>query len=320
MILLNLLFFVLSLVLLYFGADFLIKGSVKIALRLKISKTIIGLTFVALGTSMPEFVISLVSRIQGSSDIPIGNGVGSSIANIGLVLGLSALIRPMNVDKMLNKRDMPVLIGITLIFSLFSLNGIFGWTEGLIIFSLFTAYMIFIVKMGKKKSHTSEISEAEVNNYDNKKVKLSIAIGLGVLGLGLLVGGAQLLVYSGTNIARKLGVSELVISITMIAVGTSLPELFTSIIAVIKNEVNISIGNIIGSNIFNISFVLGSTSFFGNLSVKKQVYSLDNWVMLGLTVLLLPFLITNNKLKRYEGGILFAIYVGYITNIFVKFI
>ncbi len=323
---LNIAFFIVSFALLYFGADFLVKGSVSIAEKLNVSRIVIGLTVVALGTSMPEFVISFFARLRGvlnpslqnTSDISIGNVVGSNIINIALVLGLSAMIRPMASDSTLNKRDMPFLIGITLLFAIATLDGKFSRLDGIIIIIIFSVYMFYVIRIAKKDKKSAKIAFEELP--DTKQMKTGIAILIALLGLGLLVGGAQLLVHSGTFLARKMGVSEMIISITMIALGTSLPELFTSVVAAVKGESGISMGNIMGSNIFNLCFVIGLTSIVGPLDVNARVIKFDNWVMLGIAILLLPFLISSKKLIRFEGAILFSVYVLYTANMFLKII
>ncbi len=326
MIYLNILFFLCSFVLLYFGANFLVKGAVSIAEKLNISRMVIGLTVVALGTSMPEFVISFFARLRGilnpaiqnSSDISIGNVVGSNIINIALVLGLSAMIRPIASDSTLNKRDMPILIGITLLFALATLNGVFSRIEGIAIVLIFLIYMYFVIRSANKEKNSASQTMEDIP--EEQHMKTGTAVLLSLFGLGLLVGGAQLLVHSGTFLARKIGVSEMVISITMIALGTSLPELFTSLVAAVKGESGISIGNIMGSNIFNLCFVIGLTSILGPLDVNSRVMRFDNWVMLGITILLLPFLISKKKLIRLEGAVLFLIYILYTANMFLKII
>lgn len=303
----------------YFGADFLVKGSVSVAIKLNVSRIVIGLTIVAFGTSMPEFVISFIAGLKGSSDISVGNIVGSNIANIALVLGLSAVIRPIIVDKKINTRDMPILVVFTLSFSFFSLNGIISRLEGIILMTAFAIYLFAIIRgvMVRKENSINLIEE----NKDavHKIYKTPVSIFFILIGLVLLVGGAQLLVYSGTFLARKWGVSEVVIGITAIAIGTSLPELFTSVVAAFKGEGAISIGNIVGSNIFNICLVAGVTSTIQPLMVSQRVYNVDNWIMLGLTVLLYPFLISRRVFLRVEGALFFTIYIFFLINAFLNF-
>ena len=302
----------------YFGADFLVKGSVSVAIKLNVSRIVIGLTIVAFGTSMPEFVISFIAGLKGSSDISVGNIVGSNIANIALVLGLSAVIRPIIVDKKINTRDMPILVVFTLSFSFFSLNGIISRLEGIILMIAFAIYLFAIIRGVMVRKENSNLIEK--NKDDAHKIyKTPISIFFILIGLVLLVGGAQLLVYSGSFLARKWGVSEVVIGITAIAIGTSLPELFTSVVAAVKGEGAISIGNIVGSNIFNICLVAGVTSTIQPLMVSQRVYNVDNWIMLGLTVLLYPFLISRRVFSRVEGALFFTIYIFFLINAFLNF-
>ena len=302
----------------YFGADFLVKGSVSVAIKLNVSRIVIGLTIVAFGTSMPEFVISFIAGLKGSSDISVGNIVGSNIANIALVLGLSAVIRPIIVVKKINTRDMPILVVFTLSFSFFSLNGIISRLEGIILMIAFAIYLFAIIRGVMVRKENSNLIEK--NKDDAHKIyKTPISIFFILIGLVLLVGGAQLLVYSGSFLARKWGVSEVVIGITAIAIGTSLPELFTSVVAAVKGEGAISIGNIVGSNIFNICLVAGVTSTIQPLMVSQRVYNVDNWIMLGLTVLLYPFLISRRVFLRVEGALFFTIYIFFLINAFLNF-
>lgn len=318
MILLNTVLFITSFALLYFGADFLVKGSVSVAIKLNVSRIVIGLTIVAFGTSMPEFVISFIAGLKGSSDISVGNIVGSNIANIALVLGLSAVIRPIIVDKKINTRDMPILVVFTLSFSFFSLNGIISRLEGIILMIAFAIYLFAIIRGVMVRKENSNLIEKNKDAV-HKIYKTPISIFFILIGLVLLVGGAQLLVYSGSFLARKWGVSEVVIGITAIAIGTSLPELFTSVVAAVKGEGAISIGNIVGSNIFNICLVAGVTSTIQPLMVSQRVYNVDNWIMLGLTVLLYPFLISRRVFSRVEGALFFTIYIFFLINAFLNF-
>lgn len=317
---LNIVLFLISFILLYYGADLLVKGSVKIAAKLNISKVVIGLTIVALGTSMPEFVISFIAGLKGSSDISVGNAVGSCVINITLILGLASLIRPIGVDSNLNKRDLPILIMITVLFCILTFTGTLSRIDGIVLFTIFLIYMFFIVRSASKEAKANKLVITEKVKMEQQNIKIGLAVLFSLTGLALLIGGAQLLVYSGKFIAVKAGMSELAISITLFALGTSLPELFTSVVAAVKGETSISIGNIIGSNIFNLCFVLGFTSIIGPLNVSTRVARFDNFVMLGVSVLLLPFLLTNKKLVRFEGFIFLVIYVMYTLNFFIKLI
>jgi cation:H+ antiporter len=245
----------------------------------------------------------------------VGNAVGSCIVNIALILGLSAVIRPVASEASINKRDLPVLIGITLAFCLFTLDFNLSRFEGIGLLLVFVIYIGFLVRNAK---NNRVIADNEETTASEKSLLTSSLWAL--LGLGLLIGGAQLLVYSGTLLALKMGVSRVVISITMIALGTSLPELFTSVIAAVKGHSDISIGNIVGSNIFNISFVLGSSSLIGDMALPKRVAYFDNAIMLFLSLLLIPFLISGKKLIRAEGSILLLIYILYTANMFLKII
>jgi len=310
----NLLYIIVSLFLLYFGADILVKGSASLALSFGIQKIIVGLTLVAYGTSMPEFTVSLISQIQGQTDVSVGNVIGSNILNIGIVLGISAIVRPITVNRVFIKQEVPVLIVFTLIFNLMCLDGKISYNHGIILLILFTVYAIFTVYNAKKTKAADMDNVKEVKGGRGKQIFLVIA------GIIVLVLASSMLIKGGVFVAKKIGISELVIGLTLIALGTSLPELFTSIIAAIKKEADISIGNVIGSNLFNIFFILGIASLFGTMTLDRNIYLFSNWVNLLFTVALLPIMFTGYKISRLEGvGILF-IYVLYTLNLYYKWI
>jgi cation:H+ antiporter len=301
-----------GLVLLYYGAEFLIKGGVSIALKLKIPALIIGLTLVAFGTSAPELVVSIDATLKGSGDISIGNVVGSNICNIALILGVSALIAPLNVHKKLLKFDLPLLTIASIAMAIFCLlsHGITRWQGG-IFFAGIVAYTLYSIYAGKKDgSGDDEVSNSKIFPY-----WLAFIFVIG--GLAGLICGAKLFVNAAIFIAKAGGISDAVIGLTVVALGTSLPELATSVVAAIKGEQDIAIGNVIGSNIFNILCILGIAPLLTPIHAP-EIDLIDLGTMLFLTVALFPLMRTGWKINRLEGAFLLLIYCGYTAYLFVK--
>lgn len=298
--------FLFGLAALLLGAEALVTNSVRLAMRLNISKVVIGLTIVAFGTSMPEFVVSIVSVIKGSFDISLGNIIGSNIANIGLVLGLSAIFRKVDVPEHILKVDLPFLILISLIFWFFCSNGFVELHEAFILLGLFFFYIWYMSFNSKEKNNE------EVGIKEKKEISIAFILLSLIVGIILLSIGADWIVGSGVELSHRLGISELFIGLTAVAVGTSLPELATSVVAAIKKEGSISLGNIIGSNIFNTLLVIGSAGMIKPLTVNQNVISLQLPFMIGITLLLVPFLYTNRKVTRIEAIILLILYAIFI--------
>ncbi len=309
-----LLYFLAGFILLYYGADFLVRGSSSIAASLGVKKIVVGLTIVALGTSMPEFVVSFFAAVKKVDGISVGNIVGSNLANILLVLGLSSVIHPIKVKKRIFLLELPVLLLITLMFVLFCMDGALKGYEGALMLVVFVVYMTFIIANRKVRN------SADVDPTPMEKGHIIRNTFLTVLGLlGLVIGG-QLTVRGAIGLARAVGISELVIGLTIVALGTSLPELFTSVVAVIKKEDEISIGNIIGSNLFNTAFVLGIVPMIYSLKIDAHVIRLENVFMLCITVLFAVFLFIGRRLSRLEGVFLLLLYVLFILNLCFNFI
>ena len=309
-----LLYFLAGFILLYYGADFLVRGSSSIAVSFGVKKIVVGLTLVALGTSMPEFVVSFFAAIENVDGVSVGNIVGSNLANILLVLGLASIIRPIGVKKRVFLLELPVLLLITGIFVIFCRDGILESFEGAIMLVVFVTYMTFIIANRKVRENTDiELVPMEQGHL----VKNTFLTFLGLAGL--IVGG-QLTVRGAIGLARAFGISEVVIGLTVVAIGTSLPELFTSVVAVIKKEDEISIGNIIGSNLFNTAFVLGVIPMIRPLTIDRGVIRFENLLMLFVTVLFSIFLFIGRSLSRLEGILLLLIYGFFISNIVFHFI
>jgi len=309
-----LLYFVAGFILLSYGADYLVRGSSSMAVSFGVKKIVVGLTLVAFGTSMPEFVVSFFAALNRIDNISVGNIVGSNLANLLLILGLSALIRPFAIRKRLLVLEIPVLLLITLLFILFAHDGSLRAVEGLVMLVLFGIYLIYVII--NRRIHN--LTEVELIEFDvTHRLKNLLFSILGVIGL--IIGG-QLTVKGAVGLARALGISDLIIGLTIVAVGTSLPELFTSVVAVIKKEDEISIGNIIGSNLFNTAFVLGLIPIFYPLRIDAQVIHFDNFFMLSVTCLLALIVFISKKLTRFNGIMLISLYCFYILNLIFHFI
>ena len=293
---------ILSLVALYIGAGWLVQGSSALALKAKISPLVVGLTIVAFGTSAPELVVSLNATLSGQGDIAIGNIVGSNIFNIGVILGVSATICPLQVKKQLLRIDIPVMLAATVLFTILFWNGTLGRTEGLFFLTGIIIYTIFSLFYSRKHGTEGSSQELEEQPVD------TLAI---VGGLVVLVFASRLLVDNAVSIAKELGVSEAVIGLTIVAAGTSMPELATSIVAAYKRKTDIAIGNIVGSNLFNILTIAGSCSLIHPIEAKNVNY-IDLLVMLGISVLLLPLVKSGQKISRTEGFVLILFYVIYM--------
>ena len=307
---------------LFFGGEWLVKGSSRLARSFGISALIIGLTIVAIGTSMPELIVSTDAALRGSSDISVGNVIGSNIANIGLILGLAGLISPMVVKTSLVRREIPIMVGVTLLLLLLIGDGQISQVDGLLLLVGMVAFLSLLIYVEQRASTAEQVLEAgveaelerEIDGAITAKQRPREALRV-LLGIALLVVGARLTVDGAVALARGIGVSELVIGITLVAVGTSLPELATSVVAAIRGEADISIGNVVGSNIANILLILGLTSVISPVTVAPQIIRLDIWVALGFALVLFPFAL-NQKLTRWEAGVLLAVYVGYILVTF----
>jgi cation:H+ antiporter len=298
---------------LYYGADYLVKGSAAIAISAGVKKIVVGLTLVALGTSMPEFIVSLVSAME-HGDVSIGNIVGSNLANILLILGISSAVRAIEAEKRIFRVELPVLLIITTLFVIFCYDGNLVGYEGLTLLILFVTYMSFIV-VTRKDQRADEKDLADIKANDTFKNIVFVVLGL----IGLILGG-NLTVKGAVDLAHILGISELVIGLTVVALGTSLPELFTSIVAAIKKEYAISIGNAIGSNLFNTAFVLGIVPMINSLRVSPDILKFDNFFMLGVTLLLSVFLFSGKSLSRLEGVFFIFLYMLFILNLVFNFI
>ena len=317
---LNTLFCVFGFVMLYYGAEWLVKGSSSLAKSLGITPVVIGLTVVAFGTSAPELVVSVVSSIQGKSMIAIGNAVGSNICNIALVLGVSAIFRPITCHASVVKRDIPIMIGISLYLLVLSFNSTIGRFEGATLFGGLILYTFFNYYNARKESVGRTDIEAIMPQSDLEEVgfiasrsKQLLFIGVGICGVVL---GAQLVVDSAVKIMTVLGVSEKFIGLTIVAFGTSLPELATSVVAAIKRQMDISIGNLVGSNVFNILGVVGAASLIRPIPIPGGFFQsgllIDYLVMIFISTLPWFMMRKSYTVTRKDGLILLFCYLGFL--------
>jgi cation:H+ antiporter len=309
----NLGLIVLGILLLYYGGEFLVDNASKLANKLGVSALVIGLTVVAFGTSAPELAASVTAALQGFPDLSVGNIVGSNIANLALVLGIAALVYPLATTARFVRREVPFMIGTSLLLLPFSLNGNIGRIEGLILVALLGFFLWFLLREGE----TAEIEEVEAELKEEGAQQVStLRLSLfAALGIGLLVGGAQVLVEGASNLAEAFGINERIIGITLVALGTSLPELASSVVAALKKEGDIIIGNLIGSNVFNVLSIIGITTIIQPLSVRPEWQNVDFWIMIGVSLLTLVFLAVGLRVGRAKGGVLVAVYVAYIAYI-----
>jgi cation:H+ antiporter len=311
--------FLLGLLALIAGAELLVRGASKLALSFGISHLVVGLTIVAFGTSAPEVAVSLGAVFDGKTDIAIGNVVGSNIFNVLLILGISALITPLVVNFQLIRQEVPIMVGISLLLVVLSLDGTVSAIDGAMLFGLLLAYTVFLVVQSRKETqaakdeYAAEVQPAVKGSWDST---LPAQLLLMAVGLALLVVGAQWLVDSAVVFAKALGVSDVVIGLTIVAAGTSMPEVATSVMAAIKGERDIAVGNVVGSNTFNILGCLGLSGIASGsmgLVVPEAVMNFDIWVMLAVALACIPVFMTGREIARWEGGVFLLYYVAYVA-------
>ena len=315
-IVLNLLFLVIGMFLLIKGADWFVEGSSNVAKALKIPSLIIGLTLVSIGTSLPELSVSVIGALEGNADISYGNVIGSNIFNVFVVIGASALFTPMIVSKDVKKYDVPILIGIYALFALFSFVTtplVLSRWESIILTVLFVAYIIFLVLRTKKSNNVEE----EKEEAPAKPRKMWVNIILIIVGIAAIVGGGKFVVDTASNLALMAGMSNLLVGLTIVAVGTSLPELVTSMVAAKKGENDIAVGNAIGSSIFNILLILGVASTIAPIGFEFNTI-VDASMMMLSVVLVFIFAVKSNKINKVQGGILILVYVAYLAFIILR--
>ena len=304
-----LLFLILGLISLFIGAEGLIRGSSNLAIKIGITPLVVGLTVVAFGTGTPELFVSLKAALIGNSSISFGNVVGSNIANIALIVGISAIIRPLDVHANVIRREIPIMIGVSILLLILLLDGELGFSDGLIFLFSLIVYIVINVVMALKEKNI--IVENEFKEGLKSRLSILVSVIIILFGLGLLILGANFFLNSAISIAKAIGVSDVIIGLTVVALGTSLPELITAGVASYKKESDIAIGNVVGSNIFNILGILGITSLIIPISSSGINY-IDYGVMLFAAFILLPLSKTGFKISRLEGLLLFIGYVAYL--------
>ncbi len=305
-------YLIVGLVLLVFSADWLVKGAASIASALGISPLIVGLTVVAFGTSAPELAVSVMAAFRGQADLAVGNVVGSNIFNVLAILGVSALIIPLIVHRQLIRLDVPVMIFVSVLVYVLSLDGVISRTDGIILFLVMLAYVAVLIRKSRKEKDAGVLSEYEEEfGKIGENPKWLKNIALVVLGIVGLVAGSDRLVYGAVFIARHFGVSELIIGLTIVSVGTSLPEVATSVTAALKGERDIAVGNVVGSNIFNIVTVLGISSIVApaGIHVAKQALDFDMPFMIAVAVTAFPVFFHGYRIGR-ANGIFFLLFYG----------
>lgn len=335
----HILWFLAGLSALVLGASWLVRGAGKMALSLGISPLVVGLTIVALGTSAPEIAVSVASVLDGKTDMAVGNVVGSNIFNVLFILGISALIVPLVVHRQLIRQEVPIMFGVSLLAALLISDGRLQQLEAGLLLVLLLAYTGFLVWQSRRESAALRAAPAAANgealqadaaaqgpdDYADElqpsppgawDARLPVQLALMAAGLGLLVLGADWLVGAAVVFARALGVSEVVIGLTIVAAGTSMPEVATSVMAALKGERDIAVGNVVGSNIFNILGCLGISGLVAGsagLGVAPSLLAFDVWVMVAVALACLPMFMTGGEIARWEGGVFAGYYVAYVS-------
>lgn len=307
---------ILGLAVLYVGAQTLVKGGAGLALRLGLTPLVIGLTVMAFGTSSPEMVVSVKAALDGNGAISVGNVIGSNICNVALIIGLCALVTPLTATAQVIRREVPIMIGVSLVALLMLLDGRIARWEGALLLAGLVTYTVLTVKQAR-----TEVSKEAAREYEQelgpKPPGLGSSVALAVGGLGALVVGSHFFVDGAVKLAESWGMSQVAIGLTIVAVGTSLPELATSLVAAIRKESDVAIGNVVGSNIFNLLGILGLAALLQPISVPELAWS-DLAVMLVLAIVLSPLAKSGGRVSRVEGAALLVAFVGYTTHLLLK--
>lgn len=308
---------VIGLVVLYFGAQALVKGGASLALRLGLTPLVIGLTVMAFGTSSPEMVVSVQAAASGNGAISIGNVVGSNICNIALILGLCALVTPLTATAQVIRREVPIMIGVSVVALLMLMDGHLARWEGAILLTGLIVYTVLTVKQARAETAATEASKEYAAEIGPKPEGLGKSIAYVVGGLGALIVGSHFFVTGAVTLAESWGMSQVAIGLTIVAVGTSLPELATSLVAALKKESDVAIGNVVGSNIFNVLGILGIAALIQPIDAPGLEWG-DLIVMLVIAVALLPLAKSGGRVNRWEGAALLTSYVGYTTWLLMR--
>ena len=318
MISLQLLFFVIGLVVLYFGAEWLVKGAASLALRYGIRPLIVGITVVALATSMPEFVVNFFAALSGEDSLALGNIVGSNICNIALILGISSLVIPLAVAPSTLRKEYPIMMGVMVIFYLVSLDGVISQLDGILLISGLAAFFIYLIRDARKNTVpvSSELKESGSDPLDSTQKRILYILG----GMICLSVGARVMVDAAVTIAESMSISPIIVGLTVVAIGTSLPELAASLACALHKEADMSVGNVLGSNLLNVLFVVGLVSIINPLKVDTASLEIHFPVMLAFCAILLPLAWTKYQITRIEGCILLLGFVSYLTYLSLPYL
>lgn len=304
--------------LLLFGGESVVRGSVALAQRLGVSPLIVGLTIVGFGTSLPEMVVSVNAALVGSPGLAVGNVVGSNIANILLILGVAAIIGPIAVHPAAVKRDLLGMSLVTLIYVGLGMSGQIVFWQGALMLIALMSYIGFTVwHDNKTNDEAAEMHRDEAAEMGTIPLRTVSIAGIIVIGLFAVVVGAEWLVTGATTLATEFGVPEEVIGLTVVAIGTSLPELATAVVAAYRGHSDVCVGNVLGSNLFNLFGITGVTALFAPLPFSDKIVSFDLWVLLAATALIIPFMLSGRRISRLEGSILIVLYVGFVASQFL---
>jgi cation:H+ antiporter len=319
-VIINFVIFSIGLVILYFGADWLIRGAASVALRFGIRPLVVGLTVVALGTSMPEFLVNFFAAVTEQEGIALGNIVGSNICNIALILGLSSVVYPMTVEKGTLRKEYPIMMAVMLLFYLLSLDGVISHIDGVLLVIGLFGFLLFLVF--DARSHGVSPTVEQISGSGQSAMAMpawkKAAYLLG--GIAMLSIGARLMVSGATSIAEQMGINPVVVGLTVVAIGTSLPELAASLVCALKKEADMSVGNVLGSNLLNVLFVVGLVALIQPLHVDTESLNVHFPVMLGFGALLLPLAWTQYRITRLEGGVLLTGFVGYLVYLVLPYV
>jgi len=310
---------IIGLLLLVWSADKLVYGGAAIAKNIGISPLIIGMTILAMGSSAPEMMVSATAALNGKTDTAVGNVIGSNIANIALILGISAMVKPLSISSSILRREFPLMIGVTLLTGVLLWDSKLGFYEGVLLFALFAIFILTMIKISRTEKNKGDTlikeQESEIpDGVSNKSATFWLIVGLILLPIS-----ANILVENAVIIAKYFGMSDLVIGLTIIAIGTSLPELAASLAGVLKGEDDMAVGNIIGSNVFNILAVMGLPGILHPSVLSPYVMGRDYWVMLAISLLLVVMALGKSRsINRIEGAILFLCFIAYQTYLFMN--
>ncbi|WP_339721166.1 calcium/sodium antiporter [uncultured Paraglaciecola sp.] len=315
----NFLFLLLGVGLLTIGGEALIRGSLAASRRLGVSPLLSGLVIVGFGTSAPELVVSVNAALNQQPDIAIGNVVGSNIGNVLLILGICALIAPMTIKPLALRRDAFTVVAASFLFLVLVGGSALGRGDGVFLLIALIAYLVWAFWSERNNVASAQLNKAEAEEVHELPKSVGWTVTAVIIGLLLLISGSQILLIGAVGIAKSLGVSEAVIGLTLVAVGTSLPELSISVIAALRRHADVAVGNILGSNIFNLFGILGVSALLQPLPVHVRILQFDQWVMLGSSLLLFLFLYSGRSLSRLEGGVLLTAYGVYVGFSFIVF-